>query len=71
MDINLDHEIRMFVTESRTLLQKMEDALLRIERGGGIEEDMRALFSAANTIKDSAWIFSFTYAGEGLLEEIR
>jgi len=71
MDIDLDQEIRTFVSESRDLLQKMEGALLRIERGGGGEEDVRALFRAANTIMDSAWLFSFTHVGEDLLGKIR
>lgn len=68
MNVNLDLEARTFVAESRDLLQKMEDALLRIERGGD-EEDVSALFRAANTIKDLAWLFSFTHAGEDWLEK--
>lgn len=70
MDINLDQEIRTFVAESRDLLQKMEGALLRIESGGGGEEDVSALFRAANAIRDSVWLFSFTHGGENLLGNI-
>lgn len=70
-DNNLNREMRRFVAESRDLVKKMEDTLLRIENGGCGEEDVNAIFRAANTIKDSAWLFSFTHAGEDLLEKIR
>lgn len=71
MDNHLNREVRRFVAESRDLVKKMEDTLLRIENGGCGEEDVSATFRAANTIKESAWLFSFTHAGEDLLETIR
>lgn len=70
MDINPNQEIRTFVAESRYLLQNMEDALLRIESGGGSEEDVSAICRAANMIRDTAWLFSFAHEGGAILEHI-
>lgn len=71
MDNDPEQESWRFVTESRDMLKIIEDALLHIENCGAGEEDMRVIFRAANNIKDSAWIFSFTQGREDILEKHR
>ena len=75
--MNLDQAKQTFVEESHDLLQNMEDALLRVESGGGETEDINAIFRAAHTIKGSAGLFgfdyvvSFTHVVENLLDRVR
>lgn len=75
--MNLDEALLAFITESRDLLEKMEEALLRIEQQPPDSETINAIFRAAHTIKGSAGIFglndivAFTHVAENVLDEVR
>jgi two-component system chemotaxis sensor kinase CheA len=75
--INLDEAMQAFTTESRDLLDKMEEALLLIEQQPQDAEAINAVFRAAHTIKGSAGIFglndivAFTHVAENVLDRIR
>jgi two-component system chemotaxis sensor kinase CheA len=75
--MNLDDALQTFITESRELLEDMENALLNIDIAGDQGEAINAIFRAAHTIKGSAGLFSldhivaFTHVVESLLDEVR
>ena len=75
--MNLDEALQTFITESRELLEDMENALLNIDIDGDQGEAINAIFRAAHTIKGSAGLFSldhivaFTHVVESLLDEVR
>lgn len=75
--MNLDEALQTFITESRELLEDMENALLNIDVAGDQGEAINAIFRAAHTIKGSAGLFSldhivaFTHVVESLLDEVR
>ncbi|ESP91020.1 MULTISPECIES: chemotaxis protein CheA [Pseudoalteromonas] len=80
MSIDLSSAIATFVTESKELLQEMENGLLDLESETSDEhasEIINALFRAIHTIKGSAGIFDFvhvvtlTHIAETLLESAR
>ncbi|KZN61620.1 chemotaxis protein CheA [Pseudoalteromonas luteoviolacea] len=80
MSIDLSSAIATFVTESKELLQEMENGLLDLESETSEEhanEIINALFRAIHTIKGSAGIFDFehvvtlTHIAETLLEDAR
>lgn len=74
--MNLDQALQTFLSESRELLQEMEDSLLRMEHGSD-EGDVNAVFRAAHTIKGSAGLFGldgiveFTHSLETVLDIVR
>ena len=75
--MNLDEALQAFITESRELLERMEEALLHIEQQPDDAETINAIFRAAHTIKGSAGIFglngivAFTHVAENVLDEVR
>jgi two-component system chemotaxis sensor kinase CheA len=75
--MNLDQVLQMYIAESRSLLQEMEDGLLGLEHAPGDAELIAALFRAAHTIKGSAGMFgldavvAFTHVVENLLDALR
>jgi two-component system chemotaxis sensor kinase CheA len=75
--MNLDDALQTFITESRELLEDMENALLNIDLAGDQSEAINAIFRAAHTIKGSAGLFSldhivaFTHVVENLLDAVR
>jgi two-component system chemotaxis sensor kinase CheA len=75
--MNLDEALQTFITESRELLEEMENALLNVDVAGDQSEAINAIFRAAHTIKGSAGLFSldhivaFTHVVESLLDEVR
>jgi two-component system chemotaxis sensor kinase CheA len=75
--MNLDDALQTFITESRELLEDMENALLNIDLAGDQSEAINAIFRAAHTIKGSAGLFSldhivaFTHVVESLLDAVR
>jgi two-component system chemotaxis sensor kinase CheA len=75
--MNLDEALLAFITESRDLLERMEEALLHIEQSPEDAETINAIFRAAHTIKGSAGIFglnsivAFTHVAENVLDEVR
>ncbi len=75
--MNLDEALTAFITESKDLLERMEEALLHIEQQPEDAETINAIFRAAHTIKGSAGIFglndivAFTYVAENVLDEVR
>jgi len=75
--MNLDEALQTFITESRELLEEMENALLNVDIAGDQGEAINAIFRAAHTIKGSAGLFSldhivaFTHVVESLLDEVR
>jgi two-component system chemotaxis sensor kinase CheA len=75
--MNLDEALQTFITESRELLEEMENALLNVDLAGDQSEAINAIFRAAHTIKGSAGLFSldhivaFTHVVESLLDEVR
>ncbi|MES2151849.1 MAG: chemotaxis protein CheA [Pseudomonadota bacterium] len=75
--MNLDEALQTFITESRELLEDMENALLNIEQSADQGESVNAIFRAAHTIKGSAGLFGldhivgFTHVVESLLDEAR
>jgi two-component system chemotaxis sensor kinase CheA len=75
--MNLDEALLAFITESRDLLERMEEALLHIEQQPDDAETINAIFRAAHTIKGSAGIFglngivAFAHVAENVLDEVR
>lgn len=75
--MNLDEALQTFITESRELLEEMENALLNVDLAGDQNEAINAIFRAAHTIKGSAGLFSldhivaFTHVVESLLDGVR
>jgi len=75
--MNLDEALLAFITESKDLLDRMEEALLQIEQHPDDAEIINAIFRAAHTIKGSAGIFglsgivAFTHVAENVLDEVR
>jgi two-component system chemotaxis sensor kinase CheA len=75
--MNLDEALQTFITESRELLEEMENALLNVDIAGDQSEAINAIFRAAHTIKGSAGLFSldhivaFTHVVESLLDKVR
>ena len=77
MTLDLGDALRTFMTESRELLDAMEEALLRVEQAPGDDELVHSIFRAAHTIKGSAGIFglddivAFTHVAESVLDRVR
>ncbi|MBI4693178.1 MAG: chemotaxis protein CheA [Gammaproteobacteria bacterium] len=75
--MNLDPALQTFFAESADLLDRMEEALLRLEEEAGNAELVNDVFRAAHTIKGTAGIFGFdeivhfTHQLESLLDRIR
>lgn len=75
--MNLDENELIFVTESRELLEDMEEALLELERSPSDADLINRVFRAAHTIKGSAGLFgfdqiiSFTHVVENVLDDVR
>ncbi len=75
--MNLDQVLQIYIAESRSLLQDMEDGLLGLEHAPNDAELIAALFRAAHTIKGSAGMFgldavvAFTHVVENLLDALR
>jgi len=75
--MNLDQALPVFIEESRTLLQEMEEGLLRLEQAPDDPDVLNAIFRAAHTIKGSAGLFgldaivSFTHVVENVLDRMR
>ncbi|MFT3859158.1 MAG: chemotaxis protein CheA [Aquabacterium sp.] len=75
--MKLDEAQQAFITESKDLLERMEEALLRVEQSPQDAETIHAIFRAAHTIKGSAGIFgfddivAFTHVAENVLDEVR
>lgn len=75
--MNLDQILQVYIDESRSLLQEMEDGLLALEHAPDDAELIGALFRAAHTIKGSAGMFgldavvAFTHVVENLLDALR
>ena len=75
--MNLEEALQTFITESRELLEEMENALLNIEQTSDQGEAVNAIFRAAHTIKGSAGLFgldhivAFTHVVESLLDDAR
>jgi two-component system chemotaxis sensor kinase CheA len=74
--MNWNQTNKTFLEESRDLLWDMEDALLRIENGGG-EEEVNTIFQAVHTLSESAEFFGcthvvpFAHSVESLVRKIR
>ncbi len=77
MSLNLDQALQTFIAEARSLLEDMEEALLRLEADPGDADTLAAIFRAAHTIKGSAGLFgldpivSFTHIVEDVLDRLR
>lgn len=75
--MSLDENELIFVTESRELLEDMEEALLELERSPNDADLINRVFRAAHTIKGSAGLFgfdqviSFTHVVENVLDDVR
>ncbi len=75
--MDLDQALQTFLSESRELLQDMENALLAVEQADEKDELVNAIFRAAHTIKGSAGLFSldpivaFTHVVESVLDKVR
>jgi len=73
----LDENTQIFVTESKELLDDMEDALLELERSPNDNDLINRVFRAAHTIKGSSGLFgfdhivAFTHVAENLLDDVR
>ena len=77
MSIDLDQALATFLSESRDLLQEMEDGLLQLEQQSDDDDVVNAVFRAAHTIKGSAGLFGldeivgFTHVVENTLDRVR
>jgi two-component system, chemotaxis family, sensor kinase CheA len=77
MNINLDQALQTFIAEARSLLEEMEDCLLRLEAEPNDADTLGAIFRAAHTIKGSSGLFgldpivSFTHIVEDVLDRLR
>jgi two-component system, chemotaxis family, sensor kinase CheA len=75
--MSLDENTQIFVTESRELLDDMEDALLELERSPNDVDLINRVFRAAHTIKGSSGLFGFdhivefTHVAENVLDDLR
>jgi two-component system chemotaxis sensor kinase CheA len=75
--MNIDAALQTFLSESRELLEEMENALLTAEREPVKTEMINAIFRAAHTIKGSAGLFglddivAFTHVVESVLDRVR
>ncbi|HEX5355835.1 MAG TPA: chemotaxis protein CheA [Aquabacterium sp.] len=75
--MKIDEALQAFITESKELLDRMEEALLYIEQQPDDAETINAIFRAAHTIKGSAGIFglndivAFTHVAENVLDDVR
>jgi two-component system chemotaxis sensor kinase CheA len=77
MSLDLGDALQTFFAESRSLLQDMEEGLLRLESTPDDAEAINAVFRAAHTIKGSAGLFglddivAFTHKAENVLDRVR
>ncbi len=77
MNVDIEQVLPEFIAESRTLLQELETALLRLEHEGADADTVNAMFRAAHTIKGSAGVFGldpivkFTHVMENVLDQLR
>lgn len=75
--MDMDEVLKIFIAESRELLEQMEDALLLLESAPEDADTINAIFRAAHTIKGSAGLFgldlivAFTHIAESVLDRIR
>jgi len=77
MNLDLGDALQTFFAESRSLLQEMEEGLLRLETTPDDAEAINAVFRAAHTIKGSSGLFglddivAFTHKAENVLDQVR
>ncbi len=77
MENELQQARQTFITESRELLQDMEDALLILENSPDDQDTINSLFRSAHTIKGASGILGldeierFTHVVESLLSRVR
>ncbi|MBW8365236.1 MAG: chemotaxis protein CheA [Rhizobium sp.] len=77
MSLDLGDALQTFFAESRSLLQEMEEGLLRLETAPDDAEAVNAVFRAAHTIKGSSGLFglddivAFTHKAESVLDRVR
>ncbi|MDO9006798.1 MAG: chemotaxis protein CheA [Thiobacillus sp.] len=77
MNLDLGDALQTFFAESRSLLQDMEEGLLRLESAPDDAEAINAVFRAAHTIKGSSGLFglddivAFTHKAENVLDRVR
>ncbi|MDP2688647.1 MAG: chemotaxis protein CheA, partial [Deltaproteobacteria bacterium] len=77
MENELQQARQTFITESRELLQDMEDALLILENSPDDQDTINSLFRSAHTIKGASGILGldeierFTHVVESLLSLVR
>jgi two-component system chemotaxis sensor kinase CheA len=77
MNLDLGDALQTFFAESRSLLQDMEEGLLRLESTPDDAEAINAVFRAAHTIKGSSGLFglddivAFTHKAENVLDRVR
>lgn len=75
--MNMDSAKAAFLNESHELLEDMEAALLQLERDGGNDDLINAVFRAAHTIKGTGGVFgfdrveAFTHVVENVLDKVR
>ena len=75
--MNIDQALPTFVSESRELLEELEQTLLSFTGGEPDAESINAVFRAAHTIKGSAGLFgldhivAFTHVAESVLDQVR
>lgn len=75
--MDMDEVLKIFIAESRELLELMEEALLVLESAPEDTDTINAIFRAAHTIKGSAGLFGldlivdFTHIAESVLDRIR
>jgi two-component system chemotaxis sensor kinase CheA len=73
----MEQVLGLYISESRELLDEMENLLLNLEHEQDKSESLNGIFRAAHTIKGSAGIFSldavvhFTHGVESLLDKMR
>lgn len=77
MNMEIDENLSIFISESNELLEDMESALLDLEAQPDDQESINRVFRAAHTIKGNAGLFGydqiidFTHVIESLLVEVR
>jgi two-component system chemotaxis sensor kinase CheA len=75
--MDIDQVLPTFISESRELLEEMEQTLLGASDGDISADAVNAIFRAAHTIKGSAGLFgldgivAFTHVVEGVLDRVR
>ena len=73
----MQEALQTFITESRELLEDMENMLLSLEQEADPLDSINAIFRAAHTIKGSSGMFGldhivlFTHAVESVLDKLR